>query len=358
MRALEPRTTVKSLILTDPRRYALSDPPEGALAKAARRAANPLQYEKAVELAAFHLGNGEDTVLRDLLGSARDWEEHSLFHAITTTAACQHTNLGSLDEAVHVVFAIPLTVHPEAWPFEGRQPRRSWLDVSRLADVMRFGGMLPQHRKCEVLPNLYSVADLDRVSFSAWRRIAQVLPVDRALAAESLLPQPEPLLAFDSRFAQARLILGAVTTSREGAAAFIEDGAVHESEFVAEIVEELQAQMGFDSGLRVVGGLPTLALAALSNARHMHNCAQLSCLADLAASDLAELVALKAEVVTDSEGDGHLRFAVRSADVTWRLSKSESWDGQRTHWRILLDHLPARYVKLQLAISTARYSAF
>jgi hypothetical protein len=215
--------------------------------------------------------------------------------------------------------------------------------------------MVPGNARLEILPHLFGLASLGKLNWFDWFRLAMILPLqpNEALAH---LPEPKPVAPFRDRFAQARMVLGAISGTPREVERFITSGITHEAQYVATLVEHFQSQMddamGGHSGLRVVAGVPAMGFAAVSNGGFMNNLAQLRGITDLVESDVSEMLAFRAEAHGDIDGGGRIRFLTKSTSYDWRLSKSETWETLQKHWGLILMRSPARYLRIQLGLGT------
>lgn len=343
---LKPPIQRTSLVLRDPRRYALC-PPNSFFVACIRTLdwrVGPFAFEEAVAFARDLIAAGELGQIEHALRCAGDADQHSAVQAVLTKASCvQKVANGE----VQVLFGIPVTLHPIRWP-TAEQPRLSWLDFSALTGTLAQAGFGRAPQRLHLLPHLFAIEDLCKLSWMQWNKVALV-PMDDLGQALQLLPSPRSFDRVKARSPQARMVVGTLVASKAQAEQFIDAGLGRESELVALLVEELQRQFG-GRDLRIVAGVPMLATAALSNGVHMNNLAQLSCVAELLRAEMSEALKFEAEAITAENGEGVMRFRTKSTTMDWTMSKSEPWEALQMHWRTLLNGTPASYVQVQLGL--------
>lgn len=350
------KVTHQSLVLQDPRRYALKNQ-RSRLTFAIREARVPslqqVAINEAVAQARGLVENGENQALEEALLSARDATEYKLTRGVITHACCQQIQLLDLrgDATVHLVFAMPMTVHTQQWPLANVQPREGWINFSKLKQTLKKEGGIQGARHVEVLPRLFTLDDLKSLRWSAWYSLALVLPHQPADALAKLLPPPVDFAPFQENSAQARVILGAFAGTREAAQRFITQSLARDADVSITLTKELQEQLGLDSGLKVVAGAPDLAITALGHGMFMNNCAQLMSLEKVIADSFNDQMSFKAEAHAEDNGAGSILFGCRSASYGWQLSNAEPWPAIQGHWRSILRGLPARYLRVQLGLT-------
>lgn len=361
MTELKLRATTESLVLQDPRQYGKLGARNGLMAAIRSAGAgghtDRVAYNRILAEAAECVMNGDNEVLNEALRCARNAEEHATAESLFAYVSCQGLSMAD-HETVHLVFGIPLTVQPEDWP-DGQEaapeitPPENWFDFDLLAVKLRAEGMVPGDVQLELLPHFFGAAALRKLTWSDWYQLAMILPLqpDAALAH---LPKPKPVQPFQERSAQARLVLGAISGTPSEVRRFISSAVTQEAPYVATLVEHFQSRMdramGGQRRLRVIAGVPSTAVSAVSNGGFMNNLAQLRSLTDLVDSDVSEMLSFRAEVHPDVDGGGRVRFLTRSTSYDWRLSKSATWKSQQTHWGLLLSRSPARYLRIQLGL--------
>jgi hypothetical protein len=346
------RTVETSLTLRDPRRYAIRDP-QGPLVNAIRQTRNPLHEERALKralvLLAESLATREDAILDDILLSAKDASDYNQMFRLFTYAACRNVDSPMLGGLTSVVFAIPLTVHPEEWPLDAL-PQTDWLDFGRLRNWLTAEGAVPAGGQLELLPYLFQLSDLDSVSWSTWHSLASLMAQHPRDALENLRVAPTRFAPVENYSAQTRIILGTFTAYPDTTRAFVVSSADDEGRLGRSLVEELRAQMGAGEGIKIVALAPQLATAALRAGQSMSNFAQFDCMVNLAYDNPDERWHFKAETSVDENGEGHVCFSMASVKMKWTLSKGDLWNVQTNHWRSLLMNLPVPYLRTQLGL--------
>jgi hypothetical protein len=372
MTELKSRVTEESLLLHDPRQYGIG-PARSSLMTAIRSIGagarlDQYAYTQVLATAAECVMNGDGDVLSNALLCAKNPEEHARAESILAYASCRGLSMAD-HESLHVIFGIPLTVQPDDWPHKHASSGvalaapddapeiavpEQWLDFGLLAKTLRNAGTVPGNARLEILPHLFGLASLGKLNWFNWYRLAMILPLqpNEALAH---LPEPKPVAPFRDRFAQARMVLGAISGTSREVERFITSGITHEAQYVATLVEYFQSQMsdamGGHRGLRVIAGVPAMGLKAVANGAYLNNVAQLRGMTDLVKSDVSERLSFRAEAHGDLEGGGRIRFLTKSTSYDWRLSKSETWETLQKHWDLLLRRSPARYLRIQLGLS-------
>jgi hypothetical protein len=355
------RQTRSSLALKDPREYGLVVPTGGlaellfntnsagaAYRAHPRHAIEPVGLNEAI---GHSLAKLDDAPLYQALSAAQNADTYALTIADVVRASCRRV----LGDTVHVTFAVPLTLHCATWPVRASRAAEDWLDFDAISDAIGLPSMTAGIRNLTVLPHLFTLEALNKLPWSTWYALTELMPRASAKVMTGL-PTSRPFdPPTDEHRAQSRVIIGGFSCSIQTAERFQRNSVLNQGENAHVLTTLLQTQLGQSHGLMVVAGTPSLAPVAISEAQHMLNCAQLRCFLDVVGVSLEEVVTLQAETVKREDGEGSLRFKTKTRSCEWVLQKAEPWYGQKRHWQLLISGVMAPYLKVQLGLNEDQF---